>query len=372
VSEFLDELARSLAKPMPRRRALRLIGGAVVSASLPLGRPAISRAASFRPTNCGDPRTCADPRFPKVCGCDFLAGCYRDCCAPSDICCKFPPASGGGAPCEKACCPPDTQCGSGKPGDVCVSLCKVQCGGKCCKDTEYCANRQQQLCCKNNEVGCGRDCCKPNEECLTIRVGTGSARVCQPRCPSGRARCGSKCCPTNWRCANPSTGLCKRCGPNEEECEKKCCNRRTSRCCGKAGCCPTNRSCCVSGKTQKCCPAGEKCAIPIAPGDIGVKPGAGVVCCPKERFHSNPNICCPAGQVALLGPGQRVGPGLSPFCCPRPQLCGSVCCQKSDVLGSETCCSGKCTDVRFDPQNCGRCGAVCTSGVCRDGICAFP
>jgi hypothetical protein len=27
--------------------------------------------------------------------------------------------------------------------------------------------------------------------------------------------------------------------------------------------------------------------------------------------------------------------------------------------------------VRFDAQNCGRCGNVCTSGVCRDGICAF-
>jgi hypothetical protein len=46
VSEFLDELARSLANPMPRRRALRLIGGAVVTTTAPalFPRKAFARA----------------------------------------------------------------------------------------------------------------------------------------------------------------------------------------------------------------------------------------------------------------------------------------------------------------------------------------
>ena len=35
MTEFLDELARSMAKPMPRRRALRLLGGALVSVAVP-------------------------------------------------------------------------------------------------------------------------------------------------------------------------------------------------------------------------------------------------------------------------------------------------------------------------------------------------
>jgi hypothetical protein len=132
----------------------------------------------------------------------------------------------------------------------------------------------------------------------------------------------------------------------------------------------------VSGNTQKCCPAGQKCAIPIQPGDIGIKPGTPAICCPPERYHTSPNLCCPPGQVALTGPGQSVGPGLSPFCCPTGQLCGSgasrTCCQRSAVLGSQTCCNGKCVDIRFDAGNCGSCGNVCASGICRDGVCAFP
>ena len=35
MTEFLDELARSMAKPMPRQRALRLLGGALVSVAVP-------------------------------------------------------------------------------------------------------------------------------------------------------------------------------------------------------------------------------------------------------------------------------------------------------------------------------------------------
>jgi hypothetical protein len=89
---------------LPRSRALRIIGGALLSASVPLARPGLrpAGAASFRANSCSDPGTCANPAFPKVCGCNFLAGCYRDCCGPSDVCGIFPPSSTGtGPPCEK-------------------------------------------------------------------------------------------------------------------------------------------------------------------------------------------------------------------------------------------------------------------------------
>ena len=375
MSELLDELARALAGPMPRSRALRVLGGALVTAVVPAVRPGRLRAAvSLRPTTCGDPRTCANTNFPNVCGCDFLAGCYRDCCAADQICCTWSRGGGGpGPPCEKACCGKDERCGIAERSCICAN----SCGSKCCTQDEFCANQALQLCCKKGQEACGGVCCDPNEECLRARIGHDSQTLCVQRCPAGRARCGSsKCCPTNWRCANPSTGLCKRCAPNEEECERKCCNRKTSRCCGKAGCCPNNRSCCVTGAKQICCPRGQKCAVPILAGDIGVKPGEPAICCPPERYVPNPKICCPAGQVALTGPGMRVGPGLSPYCCPSGQTCGSggglTCCQKSDVLGSETCCAGKCVDLRFDPKNCASCGNVCTSGVCKNGVCAFP
>lgn len=211
---------------------------------------------------------------------------------------------------------------------------------------------------------------------MTVRLGTASERVCDKRCPSGQAWCGrQKCCPPRWHCTNETTGLCKQCWPNEEECGRKCCNRQTSRCCGTAGCCPTSRSCCNTGTAQKCCPAGQKCAVPIAPGDIGVRPGAASICCPPDRHVTSPNICCPPGQVALNRPGLQVGPGLSPYCCPRGQACGSganlTCCTRSNVVGSQTCCGGACVNTDRDPNNCGSCRNACASGVCNGGVCAF-
>ena len=57
MSEFLDELARSLARPMPRRRALRILGGALVTvatpASLLAGRASASSAIGC--DKCGAP-----------------------------------------------------------------------------------------------------------------------------------------------------------------------------------------------------------------------------------------------------------------------------------------------------------------------------
>ena len=68
MSEFLDELARTLAKPMPRRRALKLLGGAMVSVAAPaiVARPAraapqrhgggMSSRGVWRPLHPGMPR----------------------------------------------------------------------------------------------------------------------------------------------------------------------------------------------------------------------------------------------------------------------------------------------------------------------------
>lgn len=368
MSDFFDDLARTLAQPMPRRRALRLLGGAVVASAVPgvlrpSRAPGATRTASTGATRtasaCPRPGYCPSGRVDcSVCpggapGSCFLAGCG----APGSECCCLKDAAGrkSGA----TLCAPGYRCvPQGDPPCVCKNTCGV---GNCCKPGEYCANFSQRLCCKEEERGCGLECCKPNEECRTIRVGAGSARVCEKRCPQGQAWCGrDKCCPPKWHCANERTGLCKRCKKSEEECEKKCCDRKTSRCCGKAGCCPKTRACCNTGKTQKCCPAGQKCAVPILPGETHVKPRAEVVCCPSARFNKTPQLCCPPGMVALNTSGFRIPPpGIPPDCCPPSQICRS---------GGNAFCA----NLKADPQNCGSCGNVCASGICSGGICALP
>ncbi len=195
MSEFLDELARTLAKPMPRRRALKLLGGAMVSVAAPaiVARPA--RAAPQR-TEAGCP--------PGVCGVPFIQGCQSagKCPSTHPICCKFPGKLGaidpnseglcsqngnpavsppGGTAC---CCPPGHSCGA-IPGAPCVcSGPKCTADGKCCKRPNRCVKGK---CCPairtTRAAGGGRAvaCCPPG----TIAV-PGRTALC---CPKGDKNC---------------------------------------------------------------------------------------------------------------------------------------------------------------------------------------
>jgi hypothetical protein len=356
MSEFLDELARRLAEPMSRRRAVKVAAGAAAAAAVPGMRVRPARGALL----ISQRTTCTPRPGGKLCACPSVNGLfYKQCCpAPAsdwDCQCKAPP--GGYAACAPHKCGSGHQCG----------------GGECCKPGQYCVNPDIHLCCDSGTSGCGTTCCKKNEECVVTRVGTSSIHTCVPRCPPNQARCGpTKCCPKNWRCANQATGLCKRCPYGWSECNKKCCEP-SSQCCGTAGCCPKDRACCSTGTgSQICCPSGEKCATEIQPGDIGVLPGAASICCPPERYNADVDVCCPPGETALSGPGLKVGPGLKAFCCPEAQQCGSTCCQTSAILGSESCCDGTCVDTSSSVTNCGACGHACAPGtVCKDGQCAL-
>ena len=336
MTEFLDELARSLAKPMARRRALRLLGGAIVSVTVPgLAAPRARAAARFHL-------------------CEKQGGLLCECNCKGDVC-------------QRICCKPkedyECYCGSVQYGAACRKKCRIPCPSDvhCCNDGEFCANSAQKLCCKQGERGCGPRCCQPNEECTTIRIGTGSERVCEKRCPQGQAWCGAnKCCPPKWNCANEKTRLCKRCRKDQEECGKKCCDRKTSRCCGKDLCCQEGRPCCTVDGKRICCPASTKCAPQIVAGEIGITGSSKRVCCPISRFSTAEEICCPPGQVALNSPAFRTPPpGISPSCCPPSMVCRSGA-------------TAYCANLQSDPENCGSCGTRCASKYCSGGICVFP
>ena len=67
MSGLLDDVARTLATPMPRRRALRALGAALLAASVPGFRPAQGLAARAQV----GPKRCAEytegPTCPKRC-----------------------------------------------------------------------------------------------------------------------------------------------------------------------------------------------------------------------------------------------------------------------------------------------------------------
>ena len=71
-ARFLDDLARTLAEPMPRRRALRLLGSSLAAVTVPAFAPRVARAvATAGSVKCGyDQRTCrkgAEAQFEEYC-----------------------------------------------------------------------------------------------------------------------------------------------------------------------------------------------------------------------------------------------------------------------------------------------------------------
>jgi hypothetical protein len=367
MTAFLDELARSMAKPLPRRRALRLIGGAVVAAAVPgIATTKRARAAS---------------RFHT---CERDGGRLCECNCKGEIC-------------QRICCEPralyECDCGPVEVGAGC--RCIRPCGSNldCCKPGEYCASVKDRLCCKEGQPGCGSACCKKNEECTDD-----ASERCERRCPKTQEWCGKKkCCPKGTVCCNKESGVC---------CKTRaaCCGspRRTATsfgtfCCSGKG---IQGPVCVNKARDICCRSGE---VPC----IERYEAAKYPCCPKGSTCCGKN-CCPKGTVccseksgvccktkaACCGSPRPTATSRGTFCCSGTGIQGPVCvdkpndicCRSGEVpcigayefakypccASGTTCCRDGCWDTQRDPKNCGSCGNVCESGVCGGGICALP
>jgi hypothetical protein len=110
-----------------------------------------------------------------------------------------------------------------------------------------------------------------------------------------------------------------------------------------------------------------------APAAAGVAPTGG--CSPqscRERALQDQINCNRACHALACKRG--VGPdGRSNLCL----SCLATClvnfeiaaheCREDGCSGGEQCCSGHCSDVRFDPNNCGSCGHACPAGSTCDG-----
>ena len=212
---MIDDLARELTRPMPRRRALRLLGGAVAVAVVPGLRVPVAAAASCGALGCSG-KCCSSTDWMKP-------GLQGVCCDVSETCCG--PMANPGDPDHMYgwCCGEGYDCG--EEFDTCKAVCKApkfECGEDCCDEGAACCpvNDGEPMCCPDGEdcvkqitqgnVGITPDspyvCCPPERLVTALTV----SKICCPPgsvrqpggglstaggfcCTSGKV-CGSTCC----------------------------------------------------------------------------------------------------------------------------------------------------------------------------------
>ena len=303
--QSLDDLARTLAEPMPRRRALRFAGAALVGSVVPGLRPLAALADGCGPdTHCSD--ACTADGDIGACGTESRNACGQitcrltGCLHAGEKCCPGPD--------QPWICNEDDRCGSPN-GPHCVSCPEERkCGKTCCKSDEFCASPNRELCCKTGDNGClvpnspHGACCRPGTQCCFTKNGgvcCGSDQTCKNGkcvCKEGQT-CGEHCCKKGETCSN---GRC--CPKGRVNCGDGECCKSSASCCG--GACCTGRETCVGGaKGKQCCNpsriSGSGASARCCPGGT-VATATG--CCPPTNLN-----CCDSldtSGLACLGPNQ--------------------------------------------------------------------
>ena len=325
---FLDDLARTLAEPMPRRRALRLLGTSLAAVVVPGGGARMARAATTaRSETCdSDERICHwddddDYRTPEK----FY------CCGPSAHIECGPVGGPGGGTCVNNCpsfnpvskksqytCTADKpEAPPGTPGER-ASWKK----GSCCVRPEWKGCFPDGSCKPNCSLRgrgyfeCGKDCCPPGMECKGEKCVPCPGESCTPA-RGGAARC----CPKGTRCCfnNTSTACC---GP-EQTCHAAkpgrpatcTCNRGADEKCG-SDCCGKSETCCEG---KDCCAPGETCT------QGGCCPKGRAVCRSRDRGKT---ICCAKGEFCFWKVEDEFVPlvGTCKRACAPGNRCGTQCC----------------------------------------------
>jgi hypothetical protein len=258
---FFDELARTLAAPMPRRRALRLAGVTLAAAAVPGLRPRFARGAApacggLTPQKCVATAAGSNGNRAQVCIASDGVCCSNDLCAigcnPWESCspgqgcddtrllCTDPRAAGirgGGNPKgrPKFC---STRLKSGP--SVCYPNGRELTWGWCCQAGETCGSKINDCSCEGTV--CGAGCCKSGEECVNPSKGL--------------------CCPKGWTHCDVGAGASAvACCPPTEEC---CFNRatKTAVCCDGDHPCKNGKCTCAKGEEPcgaTCCKPGHSC-----------------------------------------------------------------------------------------------------------------
>jgi hypothetical protein len=282
----LDDLARHLAEPMPRRRAVRLIGASLIAVAAPGVSPRVARATLISAAaKCPDGSTC-NPGGVCCPNKDPISGRYV-CRARNETCCC------GNTACDTA----KLRCYCPSPGQgVCAPKCALEngpgwkdCGADCCapymtcgKDNEChaCEDEGKHTCSSYDNKSSHR-CCNPGRCCadMTSTECCGPKQTCKP---AGRNRVRCKC----------RVGTDVKCGTD-------CCDKNSSEfCCG-------GKTCCDRNKGETCCG--------------GVCCEAGDTCCDGECCDALTEYCYVVGNVRGCVKRDKCKP-------PDTPQCGSYCC----------------------------------------------
>lgn len=190
-SQDFDQLARAVAAPMSRRRALALAVGTTAAGAMAWLRPSrASAAACAGPTNapCGAGATPCGP-----CCCKAGVACVNR----STGTCGCP---AGTTPCGVACCQAGVACASPATGTCrgAVAACingATPCGNQCgCQGPSVCTNPGSPC------TSPGGGPCGPNSSCFCNPTVEGTG-FCNPTldCPSQTCSSSSDC-PAGWAC----------------------------------------------------------------------------------------------------------------------------------------------------------------------------
>jgi len=150
MSAMMDDIARIIASPISRRKALKLVGGTIsgaVLASLGLGKAAFGLPLPYDAQQTQDQSGGDDHH--KGCGKDEIA-CGKTCCDKDKQCCGDTCCDKEAVCCKNRCCRHDETC----------------CGDRCCgKEAVCCKSR----CCGREETCCGDHCCRADRVCCNNR-----------------------------------------------------------------------------------------------------------------------------------------------------------------------------------------------------------
>ncbi len=327
---------------------------------------------------CGPGRYCNN----GVCGCQpgqvdcngvcsYLQGDPDNCGACGNVCptgSRFcsggpkPPPPGPGPGGEV---PPGSGGGSCQP---CSYIGQIECGGRCV-DTHY----------DNANCGACGTACGAGEGCVN---GTCIAGTCATSCGGGSICCTSGPVgpePGRDSCVNPlydqnncggcgvactggrfcANGVCS-CNPMQVECNGVCTN--------------------VFGDPDNCgscghvCPAGARfCSGAMREGFDPCQPCSSIAqvecngrCADLQNDQNNCGACgqaCGANQACVAG--TCVSGTCAQACNP-----GAVCCGEGTGLPGTPEGGQKCSDLRYDQNNCGGCGIACgPNHYCNNGVC---